>query len=80
MITPFNGTFWAWVETPNGWAISDPLNDEIIVARETEFYDASPVGEEAERLSLLQCVPHKTELPGIGYRGAVPHVYYTYGD
>lgn len=31
---------------------------------------ASPVGEDARRIALLQCVPEGTSVPGVGYRAA----------
>lgn len=35
---------------------------------------ASPVGEDARRLALLQCVPPGIEVPGVGYR-STPHTF-----
>lgn len=35
---------------------------------------ASPVGEEARKLALLECVPSGTEVSGVGYR----HTRYTF--
>lgn len=39
------------------------------MSNESRFRPATPIGEEADWLKLLQCVPPGTTLPGVGKRG-----------